>query len=127
MINSRWEPRGPALRSAQLLRVGADPAATGHTVSRPEASDACAHRRHDACGIRARHKRRLRPHLVFARHHQAVHETHRRSMYIDQNMTCGSLRVLDLPELQGVDPAERFADNGAHDQAFSLTRTATAT
>ena len=127
IVDRRRQARGPALRGGHLLSKGADPTAAGHAVSRLEARDACAYGRDDAGGVRARHKRRLRPHLVFSCDHEAVHETHRGCMDVDEDLTRGGLWVLRLSDFQRLEPGKGFANDGAHDQAPSLTRTATAT
>jgi hypothetical protein len=91
------------------LGIAARPASARHAIARLKSRDLAANRNDDSGRFRAGHEWRRWSHLVTARDHEMVHETHGGRMYIDQNLVAGRHRLFDLADAKVFRASERAA------------------
>ena len=94
---------------SHTLRKTAEPILTGDPITGTEAFDLFTAGGDYASGIRSRHVRQARPHLIAAANHQIVHVADRGGVDVDQNFVGRRMRFGRLANSQCFDPIEALA------------------
>ena len=100
--------------SDHALGKAAEPVSAGDAVARAKAPNLVADRNHDPGGVRSRHVRERRPHLIAAGGHQIIHVADRGGVNVDQDLVVGRNRLRRLAHAQRGNSLESIAKNRAH-------------
>jgi hypothetical protein len=96
------------------MRSAAEPVSAGDAIARAKAPNLVADRNHDPCGVRSRHIREGRPHLIAAGGHQIIHVADGGGVNVDQDLVVSGNRLRRLAHAQRANSLESIAKNRAH-------------
>ncbi len=92
----------------------AEPVVAGDAVARAKALDFATDRDHDSGGVRPRHIREGRPHLIATGGHQIIHVADRCGVNVDQDLIVGWNWFVRVSHAQRGNSLELIAKNRAH-------------
>ena len=113
-IHVVWNSRAFRGFGDHALGKAAEPVSAGDAVARAKAPDLVADRNHDPSGVRSRHVRERRPHLIAAGGHQIIHVADRGCVNVDQDLVGGGNRLHGLAHAQRANSLEPITKNRAH-------------
>ena len=107
---------------SHTLRKTAEPILAGDPIARTEALNLFAAGDDNPGGVRSRHVRKGRSHLVTAADHQVIHVADRRGMDVDQNFVRRLMRFGRFTDSQCLNPFESVAKHRAQSSLRDLPR-----